>query len=64
MGMLSSSMEKGGKVERLIGERELVRWVVEVEVVGGVELFVVDWDWDWNGLMTVSEEVSRLSLWL
>lgn len=44
MGMLSSSMEKGGKVERLIGERELVRWVVEVEVVGGVELFVVDCD--------------------
>ena len=45
MVMLSSSMEKGGKVERLIGEREFVRWVVEVEVeVGGVGLFLVDCD--------------------
>ena len=44
MGMLSSSMEKGGKVERLIGERELVRWVVEVEVVGEVGLLVVGCD--------------------
>lgn len=65
MGMLSSSM--GGRcvvvvdVERLIGERELIRWVVEVDGSGG---FVVDCDWDWWGLMRVSREVLRLLLWL
>ena len=65
MGMLSSSMGGSGlvevEVERLIGERELIRWVVEWDGLGG---FVVDCDWDWWGLMRVSREVLRLLLWL